>query len=213
MRAIHIIAVLALAAVAAVPGVAQRMPSPPRNLRPFQGQGKPPDWRGPAGQGGNRGQHRAPHIGQWLRKNQNLPADQQEQALRADPEFQKLPEQQQQHLIDRLHQFNNLPPQQRERMLARMDAFEHLTPEQQEQARQIFGQIRQLPDQRRQQFRRGMRQLAEAPAKQRAGMLESNDFRNNYTDNERDLMRQVVDLNILPPKGALENGGPPPDKR
>ncbi len=190
----------------ALPALAQDMVLPPRNMRPFQGG--PPNWRGP---GGDKGQHRGPHIGQWLKRNQNLTVAQQEQKLRDDPEFQKLPPQQQQHLIDRLHQFNNLPPQQRQRMLTRMDAFEHLTPEQQQQARQIFGQIRQLPDERRQQFRQGIRQLADAPVEQRQSILDSNEFRNNYTDNERDLMQQIVKLNILPPKGAPEPPpGPPP---
>ncbi len=198
----HILGVLALAAMLAMPALAQDMVLPPRTFRPFQG--RPPDWRGPGGPPGERGQRRGPHIGQWLKKNQNLTAAQQEQKLRDDPEFQKLPPQQQQHLVERLHEFNSLPPQQRQRMLTRMDAFEHLTPDQQQQARQIFGQIRQLPDDRRQQFRRGIRQLADAPPEQRQAMLDSNDFRNNYTDNERDLMRQVVHLNILPPRGTLE---------
>lgn len=189
----------------------QALAGPPRGFHPYQGQGKgAPDWRGPAGGHGQR----RPHIGQWLRKNQNLPMDQQERALRSDPEFQKLPSQQQQHLIERLHEFNNLPPQKRERMLARMDTFEHLSPEQQHQARQIFGQVRQMPPERREQFRKGIRQLADAPAEQRTGMLDSQDFQNNYTDNERGLMRQIVQLNILPPKAAPEPpAGPPPDKR
>jgi Protein of unknown function (DUF3106) len=204
VRKIHILGVMVLAAVSAPPALAQDMVLPPRNFRPFQGG--PPNWRGP---GGEKGQHRGPHIGQWLKRNQNLTVDQQEQKLRDDPEFQKLTPQQQQHLIDRLHQFNSLSPQQRQRMLTRMDAFEHLSPEQQQQARQIFGQIRQLPDGRRQQFRQGLRQLADAPPEQRQAMVESNDFRNNYTENERDLMQQVVKLNILPPKGAPE---PPADK-
>ena len=199
MRGISIVGLLVLAAVAAAPAFAQDMVLPPHNFRPFQG--KPPDWRGPGGPSGDKGQKR-PHIGQWLKKHQNLTVDQQEQALRSDPEFQKLPAQQQQHLIDRLHEFNDLPPQQRQRMLTRMDAFEHLTPEQQKQAREIFGQVRQLPDDRRQMFRRGVRQLADAPAEQRATILESPDFHNNYSDNERDLMRQIVQLNILPPKGG-----------
>ncbi len=205
MRRIHIIGILALAAMTALPAFAQEMVLPPRRVRPFQGG--PPNWRGP---GGNRGQHGGPHIGQWLKKNQNLTTEQQEQKLRDDPEFQKLSPQQQQHLIERLHQFNSLPPQQRQRMLTRMDAFEHLTPEQQQQARQLFGQIKQLPNDRRQQFRNGIRRLADAPAEQRQSILDSNEFRNNYTDTERDLMQQVVKLNILPPKGAPE---PPPDKR
>ncbi|HVP42455.1 MAG TPA: DUF3106 domain-containing protein [Terriglobales bacterium] len=201
MQRLKIIGGLLLAALTAVPALAwQEMAGPPRRFRPFQGKG--PGWMGPGGQ------RRGPHIGQWLKKNQGLPMDQQEQKLRDDPEFQKLPPEQQQHLIERLHHFNNLPPQQRQRMLSRMDAFEHLTPEQQQQARQIFTQIRQLPDERRQPFRKGMRQLADAPAEQRGTLLDSPEFRSAYTDNERDLMRQIVKLDILPPKGAPEN--PPP---
>lgn len=203
MRSVHIIRMLVLAAVAALPALSQEMVRPPRNLRPFQGKG--PQWRGGPG-----GQRRGPHIGQWLKKNQNLTVNQQEQALKDDPEFQKLPPQQQQHLIDRLHQFNNLSPEERQKMLMRMDLFEHLTPEQQKQARDIFGQVRQMPEERRQQFRKGVRQLADAPAEQRQAMLDSQEFRSTYRDNERDLMRQIVQLNILPPKGAPE---PPPDKR
>lgn len=203
MRRMHIVGMLVLAAVAAVSAVAQDMVRPPRSFRPFQG--KPPQWRGGPG-----GQRRGPHIGQWLKKNQNLTVNQQEQALKDDPEFQKLPPQQQQHLMDRLRQFNNLPPQERQRMLMRMDTFEHLTPEQQKQAREIFGQVRQMPDDRRQLFRKGIRQLSDAPADQRQAMLDSPEFRNTFRDNERDLMQQIVKLDILPPKGAPE---PPPDKR
>ncbi len=203
MRRLKIIGGLFLATLVAVPALAQDIVGPPRGFRPFQGKG--PAWRGPGGQ------RRAPHIGQWLKKNQDLPVDQQEQKLRDDPDFQKLPPQQQQHLIDRLHQFNSLSPQQRQRMLTRMDAFEHLTPEQQQQARQIFGEVRQMPEDRRQQFRKGIRQLADASAEQRTAMLDSPEFRNAYNDKERDLMGQIVKLNILPPKGAPEPPpGPPP---
>ena len=213
MKRIRIIGVVALAAMVAVPAVALQeigAPPRPRNFRPFQG--KPPDWRGPGGDK-NQPRRNRPHIGQWLKKNQNLPVDQQEQALRSDPEFQKLPAQQQQHLLDRLHQFNSLPPNQRQRMLSRMDAFEHLTPEQQQQARQIFGQVRQMPEDRRQSFRKGLRQLADMPPDQRQAALDSPAFRKNFSDEERGLMRQVVDLNVLPERGAPENAPAPPDQR
>ena len=210
MKRVHIIGVLALAAATALPAMGQDFGS----FRPSFGpmQTKPPDWHGGGNQGQRRNQNR-PHIGQWLQKNQNLSLDQQEQALRSDPDFQKLPQQQQQHLLDRLRQFNSLPPNQRQRMLTRMDAFEHLTPEQQQQARQIFGQIRQMPEDRRQLFRKGTRQLADAPAEQRQTMLDSTDFRSTYTDNERDLMRQIVKLDVLPPKGEGQNPPPPPPDR
>ncbi len=211
MKRAHIFGALALAAAIALPASAQDF----GNFRPSFGpmQTKPPDWHG-GGPNNQRRNQNHPHIGQWLQKNQNLPQDQQEQKLRDDPEFQKLPPQQQQHLLERLKQFNALPPNQRQRMLTRMDAFEHLTPEQQQQARQIFGQVRQMPDDRRQLFRKATRQLADAPADQRQAILDSAEFRGTYSDSERDLMRQIVKLDILPPKGEGQNPPPPPpDKR
>ncbi len=200
---------LATAAMAATPVMAWQRVGGPGGFAPYQG-------RGPGGgdQGGRRGPREShPHIGQWLQKNRNLTPEQQEKALAADPDFQKLPPERQQHLIERLRQFNSLPSDKRQRMLARMDAFEHLTPEQQQQARQIFAQVRQMPDERRQQFRKGMRQLADMPPEQRHAALDSPEFRNNYTDNERNLMRQVVQLNILSTQGGPDGPPPPPEKR
>jgi DNA-directed RNA polymerase subunit F len=168
-------------------------------------QQQQPSWRGPGGpppstQGGPRKGLKRPHIGQWLKKNQNLSPQDQEKALASDPEFQKLPPEKQSQLKERLREFNNLPPEQRQRILQRMDAFEHLTPEQQEQARQIFGQVRQMPEDQRRRFREGMHQLADAKPEQRQAMLDSPEFHDKYTDEERGLMHQFVSLNVLPPE-------------
>ena len=207
MKKVHIFGVVALAASCALPVAAQDFGGyRPPTFGPMQT--KPPDWRA----NNQKKNQKGPHIGQWLQKNQSLPVDQQVQQLQNDPDFQKLPQPQQQRLLDRLKQFNALPPNQRQRMLTRMDAFEHLTPEQQQQARQIFTQVRQMPDDRRQLFRAGTRQLADAPADQRQAMLDSPEFRARYTDNERGLMRQIVQLDILPPKAEPPNGSPP-DRR
>ncbi len=178
------------------------LPSP---AAPFQGRGMggPPG----GGPGMRRGQDH-PHIGQWLKKNQNLSPEEQEKKLTSDPEFQKLPPQKQNKLLERLRQFNSLPPDQRKRIVHRMDRFEHLTPEQQEQARQIFDRVRQMPDDRRQQFRQGMRQLVDLPPDKRLAAIDSPDFRGRYNDEERGLMRQVVNLNVLP-----EHAEAPPPQR
>lgn len=161
-----------------------------------------------------RGPHEnPPHIGQWLKKIQNLSPEEQEKALANDPEFQKLPPEQQNQLRERLRHFNSLPPEKRQRILERMDAFEHLTPEQQQQARQIFGQVRQLPDDRRHEFRKGMRKLAGMNPDQRLAAIDSPEFRGAYSDDERNLMRQVVKLNILPQHPAPDGPEPGHDRR
>ena len=85
---------------------------------------------------GRRGPGR--HAGDWLRKYQNLPPEQQEQALANDPEFQKLPPERQGRLRETLRRFNSKSPEERQRMLERMETFERFTPEQQERARALF---------------------------------------------------------------------------
>jgi len=173
------------------------------------GQGGRPEWRRGGPPGASEADH--PHISQWLRKHQDLTPEQQDEALASDPEFQKLPPERQKQLRERLRKFNLLPPEKRNRILGRMDAFEHLTPEQQEQARQIFGQVRQMPEERRRLFRRAMRQLTDVDPEQRLATIDSPEFRSQYSDEERGLMRQVVNLGVLPPKRPVPGGeqGPP----
>ncbi len=175
----------------------------------YRGPGGPPQGRGPMRKRGG------PHIGQWLKKNQNLSLQDQEKALANDPEFQKLPPDKQDHFKERLRDFNNLTPEQRQRILQRMDAFEHLTPDQQEQARKIWGQVRQMPDGQRRHFRQGMRELAGAKPEERAALLDSPDFHSKYTDEERGLMKQFVELNVLPDRNEPDPtpAGPPPQPR
>ena len=182
-----------------------------------QQQQQQPSWRGPGipPQGARKGPQKHPHIGQWLKKHQGLSLADQEKALTSDPDFQNLPQDKQDHLKERLREFNNLPPDQRQRILQRMDAFEHLTPEQQDQARQIFTRVRQMPDEQRKHFREGMRQLADAKPEQRQNLVDSSDLRSRYTDEERGLMKQFVNLNVLPDRNEPEPppAGPPPQPR
>src|SRR5512133_1504228 len=95
--------------------------------------------------GGIRLQGPGPHQGDWLRNHQNLPPEQQEQALRSDPGFQRLPPERQQQLVNQLQRFSRLSPDQRQTMLQRMETWEHLTPEQRQQARMVWDRFRQLP--------------------------------------------------------------------
>ncbi len=186
-----------------------------------QTQQQQPTWRGPGGpapsgrpQQQQQRKRMGPHISQWLKKNQHLSLQDQEKALANDPEFQKLPPDKQDHFKGLLRDFNSKPPEQRERMLQRMDRFEHLTPEQQDQARKIWMQVRQMAEDQRRHFRQGMRQLTETSPEQRQNMIDSEDFRSRYTDEERGLMKQFVDLNVLPERNEPEPPqGPPPQPR
>src|SRR5438270_13325339 len=71
-------------------------------------------------------------AGDWLRKYQNLPPQDQEKLLSNDPNFQKLPPERQSHLRNNLRNFNLLPPEKKQQVLDRMSKFESLPPAERE---------------------------------------------------------------------------------
>ena len=186
---------------------------------PTLGKGQPqrePGERHPGS--GMRGGHRGhgAHAGDWLRKYQNLPPDQQEQALTNDPEFQKLPEERQAKLRQRLREFNAMTPEQRQRVLNRMETFEHLTPEQQQRAQQLFARFRNLPEARQRMLRRALRHLREMDTQQRSRVLASDRFRSMFSADEVEVLKGMSEL--APPTAPAENPSdrpqaPPPTDR
>lgn len=167
---------------------------------------------------GRRGEHRGPgaHAGDWLRKYQNLPPDQQEQALANDPEFQKLPPERQERLREVLRRFNSKTPEERQRMLERMQTFEHLTPEQQQRAQQLFARFRNLPEARRRMVKRALRNLREMDAQQRSRILASDRFRNMFSTDEMEVLKGMSELAPPPaPENPSDRGqaAPPPTDR
>lgn len=139
-----------------------------------------------------------PHRGEWLRKYGSLPPSEQEQQLKQDPGFRNLPPERQNQLLDRLHNFNNQPPEKKQQILNRMETFEHMTPEQQSAARNLYQQYRGLPDAQRSKVSQAYRRLRGMPPEARNQVLNSEEFRNNYSDQERDLLRSMTDLNLAP---------------
>lgn len=163
---------------------------------------------------GMRGGYHGPgaHAGDWLRKYQNVPPDQQEQALANDAEFQKLPAERQSRLKERLREFNAMTPEQRQRVLDRMETFEHLTPEQQERARALFARFRNLPEARRQMVKRALRNLREMDAQQRSQVLGSEKFRSMFSADEMEVLKGMSEIAPpRPPEGpANREPAPPP---
>ena len=144
------------------------------------------------------------HAGDWLRRYKDLPPEEQEHALQNDPAFRRLPPAQQQRLRQRLQRFSSLPPEEQLRVLNRMETWEHLTRDQKQQARQIFAEMRELPPARRDQVRQAIRELRAMPPDQREHEIDSDQYRNRFTDHERDMIRGITRLPLAPPEG-----GPP----
>jgi len=139
-----------------------------------------------------------PHRGDWLRKYGSLPPSQQEQQLKQDPGFRNLPQEKQNQLLDRLRDFNNQPPEKKAQILNRMETFEHLTPEQQTNARSLFQQYHNLPEDQRAKVSQAYRRLRGMPPDARNQALNSEEYRNNFTDEQRELLRGMTDLNLGP---------------
>ncbi len=144
-----------------------------------------------------------PHFGQWLSRNESLPADEQLKKLEQNPDFKKLPPDRQQRLRERLQSFNSLPPEQKNRILQRMEVYEHLTPDQQQRVHQMFKQFRELPQDRRHQLNQAFLQMQNMGPEERQKLLDSPEYRNNYSDQERELLRGMSTIGITPRSQSL----------
>jgi len=143
-----------------------------------------------------RSQH--PKAGEWLRKYKDMPPAEQEKALASDPQFQKLPAERQQKLRERLHEFNNMPPERQQKVLNRMEAFDQLTPQQRQQARDLNGRLKEIAPERRVQMRIALRNLRQMDPGQQERVMNSDQFRSRFNDNEREILRGMLQLPIGP---------------
>lgn len=151
--------------------------------------------------GARPSQNQPGHAGNWLRHYKDMSPAQQRRALESDPQFRKLPPQQQARLQQRLQHFSSLPPAQQERVLNRMETWEHLTPDQKQRTRQLFQQFKQLPPDRRQAVNRAIRSMRGMTPQQRDQLINSDQFRSEYSPQERGLIGGASHLPLAPGDG------------
>ncbi len=137
-----------------------------------------------------------PHRGEWLRDNKDLPLQEQEKKLQSDPNFRALPPERQQQLKNRLERFNSLPPDQRDRVLKRMETWEHLPPQKQQEAMGIYDRMKSMPADRRTMMRSAYRNLESMSPQEQQHVMESDRFKSMFSDDERDLLKRSLDLNL-----------------
>jgi hypothetical protein len=146
-----------------------------------------------AGQGhSGQKQQNQEHLAQWMDRHSNLPLKEQQEALENEPGFKDLPAQTQQRMRDRLTQLNNMSPEQRRRILERTEAMEQLTPTQRQQVRGALQQFNGLPTDRRRLVARAFRDLREMPQPQRQEILNSDRFRGQFSDQERNTLSSLL---------------------
>ena len=146
-----------------------------------------------------------PHRGEWLRNNKDLPLKEQEKKLQSDPNFQALPPERQQQLKNRLERFNSLPPDQRDRVLKRMETWEHLPPQKQQEAIGIYDRMKSMPPDRRMMMRSAYHNLESMSPQEQQRVMESDRFKSMFNDDERDLLKRSLDLNLAHEGEAPQN--------
>jgi hypothetical protein len=159
--------------------------------------------------GGTRTFGPGPHAGDWLRRNRNLPLNQQLQQLQSDPAFRRLAPQQQEQMRQRLQRFNSLTPEQQDRVLDRMEVREHLAPEQRREENELAQRYRGLPGSRQQAVKNALNELNALPPQERQQRLSSPEFRSRFTDNEREIIGQALEMR--PNTGNRAQPGEPPE--
>jgi Protein of unknown function (DUF3106) len=132
------------------------------------------------------------HLAQWMDRHSNLPPAEQQRALENEPGFRDLPPTTQQRMRDRLTQLNNMSPEQRRRILDRTEAMERLTPPQRQQVRGAMQQLGGLPEDRRRLVARAFRDLREMPQPQRQAIINSDRFRGQFSDQERNTLSSLL---------------------
>jgi hypothetical protein len=167
-------------------------------------QGSNRDWQQAQNrdrQQGQQGQWRGPgngHAGDWLRQHKDQSPEEQRRAAENDPWFRSLRPEQQQRLLNRLDQFNRQTPEQQQQILENMKRFYQRPPAERERARETFQQFRGLPEDRRRMLAPALRNLRDMSPEDRQRALDSPAYRNNFTDQERNILRGMTDLNIGP---------------
>jgi hypothetical protein len=139
-----------------------------------------------------RFENNQPHLGEWLRRHQELSREDQGKALATEPGFDRLPQETRQKLLNRLQQINRMPPRQRQRTLDRIEALEHLTPQRREQVRASFQDLRTLAEDRQRMVKIAFRDLREYPPEQRQAMMDSGQFQSRFTAHERKILGDVL---------------------
>ncbi|SDF42098.1 DUF3106 domain-containing protein [Terriglobus roseus] len=181
------------------------------NVRPAMPQGGQQQINGRPGGNGFAGQSgqgavigpqrpRGEHLDQWMQQHQNLSPQQQQRALQKEPGFNQLPQQTQQRMTERLNRLNSMSPQQREKVIQRGEAMERLSPQQRVQVRGAMGQLSALPEDRRRAVARSFRELRAMPPEQQNQMLNSPQYHQQFSDQERGTLGNLLSVSPMLPQ-------------
>jgi hypothetical protein len=135
-----------------------------------------------------------------MQQHSSLTPEQQQRALENEPGFRSLPPGTQQNVMSRLNRLNTMPEQQRERVIQRNEFMERMTPDQRGNVRNAMGQLGSLPIDRRRMVSRSFRELRNMPPQDRNAILNSPQYRQQFSDEERGTLGNLLAVSpLLPP--------------
>ncbi len=76
-----------------------------------------------------------------------------------------------------------------------MDAWGHLSQSQKDEARNTYNQLKTMPQDRQQQVNQAYRRLRAMPPSARDQVLNSPEFQSRYSEQERNVIRNMTDIN------------------
>jgi Protein of unknown function (DUF3106) len=197
--------IVSLAAVLGVSAAAQRAPgAPPGRYRAVAQNNAQKNPNQP-----NRGNRPGRRLGNLL----NLPPEQREKALESDPGFKKLSPDRQAALRERLRNFNNMSPEQQKRVRDRIAFMASLTEDQRRTIRQANQQLERLPQDRQVMVHTALRHLRRMDPQEREQVLNSDRFKNTFSEEERGILTKLSAINTPEDEGnrnpPAAPGGPP----
>jgi len=116
--------------------------------------------------------------------NQTSPEQRERALAKLSPERQRT-------IRERIDHFNSLPQEEQSRLRARYQLFSHLSPEKQDLVRRQMRRFSQVAPDRKRVLARELQRLRRMPAKERRARFDSEEYRGSYSDDERQMMRDL----------------------
>jgi hypothetical protein len=112
----------------------------------------------------------------------------------------RLPDDRRRRMEANLSRLEAMPPERREMLAQRLRQFEQMTPERQNRMRGLAREMGGLPEDRRALVRQEFLRMQRMAPEDRMEHLESERFRERFSERERDLLVDLVETAPGPPQ-------------
>ena len=136
----------------------------------------------------------APNAEDFIMRLVQQPPERRREILAKNQRFQKLPRRQRQRILDRLKQIDEMKPQERAQLVERYNLFSRLEPAKRERARELYQDWVKIPSTRRRMMTQAVARLRRLDPARRPAALESQGFTSRFTEDERKLIGEIVEI-------------------